>query len=60
MITATLTNPRHIAAATAAYIATIPAPYASVQAYVQDAIERVAESWAESANVARIPVSAFT
>ena len=63
MITATLTNKRHIAAATAAYIETIPAdgpaPYASVDAYVQAAIERVAESWAESTGVDRIPVSAF-
>lgn len=70
MISVTLTNPRHIAAATAAYIATIPpppeegqeptpAPYASVDAYVQAAIERVAESWAETTNVDRIPVSAF-
>ncbi len=65
MITATLSNQRHIAGATAAYIATIPTdpeatpPYASVDAYVQAAIERVAESWAESTNVDRIPVSAF-
>lgn len=70
MITVTLTNKRHIAAANAAYIATIPAqpdspaapipvPYASVDVYVQAAIERVAESWAESTNVDRIPVSAF-
>lgn len=70
MITVTLTNKRHIAAATAAYLATIPTqpdppadpipvPYASVEAYVQAAIERVAESWAESTNVDRIPVSAF-
>ncbi len=63
MITVTLTNKRHIAAATAAYIATIPAegepPYASVDAYVQSAIERVADSWAETTNVDRIPVSAF-
>lgn len=64
-ITGTLTNKRHIAAATAAYIATIPTdpeatpPYASVDAYVQAAIERVAESWAESNNVDRIPISAF-
>lgn len=64
-ISIALTNERHIAAATAAYIATIPAdpeatpPYASVDAYVQAAIERVAESWAESTNVDRIPVSAF-
>ena len=70
MITVTLTNKRHIAAATAAYLATIPtqpdspadpipAPYASVDAYVQAAIEGVAESWAESTGVDRIPVSAF-
>ncbi len=63
MITATLTNKRHIAAATAAYLATIPAdgdpPYASPQAYAQAAIERVAESWAETTGVDRIPVSAF-
>lgn len=65
MITVSLTNARHIAAATAAYIATIPAdpeatpPYASVEAYVQAALERVAESWAESTGVDRIPVGAF-
>ena len=69
-ISVTLANPRHIAAATAAWITTIPTqpdppadpitpPYASVDAYVQAAIERVAESWAESTNVDRIPVSAF-
>lgn len=69
-ISVTLTNKRHIAGATAAYLATIPAqpgppddpipaPYASVDAYVQAAIERVADSWAESTNVDRIPVSAF-
>lgn len=70
MISVTLTNKRHIAAATAAYLATIPTqpdppadpvpvPYASVDAYVQAAIERVAESWAETTGVDRIPVSAF-
>lgn len=63
MITVTLSNKRHIAAATAAYIASIPAdgepPHASVDDYVQAAIERVAESWAETTNVDRIPVSAF-
>ena len=62
-ITATLSNQRHIAGATAAYLATIPpdgpAPYASVDAYVQAAIERVAESWSETTGVDRIPVSAF-
>ena len=65
MITVTLSNKRHIAGATAAYLATIPPdpeatpPHASVNAYAQAAIERVAESWAESTNVDRIPVSAF-
>lgn len=65
MITATLTTTSHIAGATAAYQATIPSdpeatpPYASVDAYVQAAIERVADSWVETTNVDRIPVSAF-
>lgn len=63
MITVTLTNKRHLAAVHAAYLASIPAegdaPYPSPQAYVQDAIERVADSWAETTNVDRIPVSAF-
>lgn len=62
-IQATLSSKRHIAAATAAYLATIPAegdpPYASVNDYVQAAIERMAESWAETTNVDRIPVSEF-
>lgn len=64
-ITATLTHPRHIAAATAAYQATIPAdpeatpPYASVDAYVQAAIERVADSWRESTRADAIPTAAF-
>lgn len=70
MISVTLTNKRHLAAATAAYLATIPTqpdppadpipgPYASVDAYVQAALESVATSWAETTNVDRIPVSAF-
>jgi hypothetical protein len=63
MITVTLTNKRHIAAANAAYLATIPAeglaPYASVTDYVQQAISRVAESWAETTGVDRIAVGAF-
>lgn len=59
MIAVNLSNKRHIAGATAAWLATPDRPE-TVDAYVQDAIERVAESWAESANVARIPVSAFT
>ena len=58
MITVTLTNPRHIAAAHAAWLATPDRPEAVGQ-YVQAAIERVAESWAESTGVDRIPVSAF-
>lgn len=65
MITATLTNARHIAAATAAYTATIPAdpeatpPYASVEAYVQAALDRVCESWADTTGVDRIPMADF-
>lgn len=64
-ITVTLTNPRHIAGATAAYLATIPGdpeatpPYASVDAYVQAAIERVADSWVESTRVDQISVGDF-
>lgn len=62
-ITVTLTNPRHIAAATAAYAATIPAdgepPYASVEAYVQAALDRVCESWADTTGVDRIPMADF-
>lgn len=65
MITATIANKRHIAAAHAAWIATIPTdpeaprPYPTADAYVQAAIERVAESWAESTGVDRIQVGAF-
>jgi len=63
MITVTLSSQRHIAAATAAYIATIPAegepPYASVGAYVQAALERVADSWVESTRVDQISVGEF-
>lgn len=59
MITVTLTNKRHIAAATAAYIAD-SGPYASPQEYAQASMEQVATSWAETTGVDRIPVSAFT
>jgi hypothetical protein len=65
MISVSLTSNRHIAAATAAYIATIPAdpeatpPYASVEAYVQAALERVADSWVESTKVDQISVGEF-
>jgi hypothetical protein len=62
-ITVTLTNNRHIAGANAAYMMTIPedgdSPYQSVQEYVQNAIERVAESWADSAKVDQISVFEF-
>ena len=69
-ITVTLTNPRHIAAANAAYALTIPpetaegqeptpAPYADVDAYVQAAIERVAESWRDSTRSDAISTAAF-
>lgn len=70
MITVTLTNKRHLAAANAAYVATIPpaplegqeptpAPYASAQAYVQAQAERWAESWADTTGVDKIAVGAF-
>jgi len=69
-ITVTLTNPRHIAAVTAAYTLTIPpapaegqeptpAPYADAQAYAQAAIERVAESWRDSTRSDAISTAAF-
>jgi len=63
MITVTLSDKRHIAAAHAAYLASIPAegpaPYASPQEYAQASMEQVATSWAETTGVDRIPVSAF-
>lgn|SRR5574343_1591195 len=70
MISVSLTSPRHIAAATAAYAATIPpappegqeptpAPYADVTAYVQAAIERVADSLVETTKVDQISVGEF-
>lgn len=64
-ITVTLTNPRHIAAANAAYQMTIPedpetpAPYASVEAYVQASLEQVCDSWADTTGVDKIAVAAF-
>lgn len=64
-ITATLTNKRHLAAAHAAWIRTIPTepeapwPYATVDAYVQSAIERVAESWRDSTRSDALPTAAF-
>lgn len=65
MISVSLTSNRHIAAATAAYAATIPAdpeatpPYADVTAYVQAALDRVCESWADTTGVDRIPMADF-
>lgn len=65
MISVSLTSNRHIAAANAAYAATIPAdpeaapPYADVTAYVQAAIERVADSWVETTKVDQISVGDF-
>ncbi len=69
-ITVTLTNPRHIAAANAAYLATVPpppaedqeptpAPYADVTEYVQRAIERVADSWRDTTRSDAISTAAF-
>ena len=67
MITATLSNKRHIAAVTAAYLATIPTTTppttvgegGSVQGFVQAKVQEWAEQLAESTNVDCIPVSAF-
>lgn len=65
MITASITNPRHLAAANAAYRSTIPSdpdappPYAGVEAYVQAALERVADSWVETTKVDQIGVGDF-
>lgn len=58
MITVTLTNARHIAAANAAWQATENKP-ATVDEYVQAAIERVADSWVESTRVDQISVGEF-
>ncbi len=65
MITVTLANKRQIAAANAAWIATIPTdpeaawPYPTVESYVQARVSDMTESWAESTGVDRIPVGAF-
>ena len=69
-ITVTISNPRHIAAANAVYLASIPAqpeppadpipgPYADVQDCVQKAIEAVCTSWADTTKVDHIAVAAF-
>ena len=58
MITVTLTNARHIAAANAAWQATENKP-ATVDEYVQAALERVADSWVESTKVDQISVGDF-
>lgn len=70
MITATLTNPRHIAGANAAYLATIPVqpeapaqpipiPYANVEEYVQARLNKLGDSWADSTKVDVISVADF-
>jgi len=67
MITVTLSNKRHLAGVTAAYLATIPTTTppttvgegGSVQGFVQAKVQEWAEQLAESTNVDRIPVSAF-
>lgn len=67
MITVTLSNKRHLAGVTAAYLATIPTTTppttagegGSVNGYAQQAFEQWAEQLAESTSVDRIPVSAF-
>lgn len=69
-IQVSLTNARHIAAATKLYEATIPvqsdptadplpAPYASVDEYVQAALNLVADSWVETTKVDVISVGDF-
>lgn len=62
-IQATLSSKRHIAAATAAYLATIPVegdpPYASVDEYFQAQANRWADSWVESTKVDQISVGEF-
>lgn len=69
-ITATLSTKRHLAAASAAWIRTIPPPpeggqepqpwpYATVDDYVQAALERVADSWVETTKVDQISVGEF-
>lgn len=67
MITVTLSNKRHLAGVTAAYLATIPTTTppttagegGSVNGYAQQAFEQWAEQLAESTSVDRIQVSAF-
>lgn len=60
---ASLTDKRHIAGATAAWIMTIPSegdwPFPTVEAYVQAMLEQVAASWAETTGADRIPVGQF-
>jgi hypothetical protein len=64
-ITATLSKKRHLAAASAAWLKTIPSdpeqpwPYATVEDYVQAALVRVAESWADSTGVDKLPMADF-
>ncbi len=58
MITVSITDARLIAAANAAWQETENKP-ATVTEYVQAALDRVAESWAETTGVDRIPVGAF-
>lgn len=57
MISAALTNQRHIAAAHAAWIAA--GAVGTVEQYVQAAIERVADSWVESTKVDQVSVGEF-
>lgn len=69
MITVSLTDPRHIAAANVMYLATIPiqtnpedpipAPYANVTEYVQARLNSVGQSWAETTKVDVISVADF-
>lgn len=58
MITVTISNHRHIAGATAAWIMS-PGGHETVEAYVQAALERVADSWVETTKVDQISVGEF-
>lgn len=60
MITVTLTDPRHIAGVTAAWLAVPEADRpATLAEYAQDRYEKLAESWAEVHAVGIIQVAAF-
>jgi len=61
MITATLTKPRHIAAANAMWNAAMQrgGNYETASNFVQEALETLGESWADSTGVDKIGVAEF-